>query len=173
MSDIIIAWQYSCSCGHKWVTYWNRYSQDECQKCGLYCYPSRECNERIPYTMNRQECLDKAAELINGDRARDYGDAYENHGRICEGWNIIVRAAMMDTGYLTPAHVALMMDWVKTSRLLETIDHADSWIDKAGYTALGAEFVARDKETPEQIMKRIREQNADNQNANTDVPTED
>jgi hypothetical protein len=34
-----------------------------------------------------------------------------------------------------------MMDWVKTSRLIETIDHEDSWIDKAGYTALGAEFI--------------------------------
>jgi len=33
-----------------------------------------------------------------------------------------------------------MMDWVKTSRLLESIDHLDSWIDKAGYTALGAEL---------------------------------
>jgi len=32
------------------------------------------------------------------------------------------------------------MDWVKTCRLLETIDHKDSWIDKCGYSALGAEF---------------------------------
>ena len=44
-------------------------------------------------------------------------------------------------GQITPAHVTLMMDWVKTSRLIETIDHEDSWIDKAGYTALGAEFI--------------------------------
>jgi hypothetical protein len=36
--------------------------------------------------------------------------------------------------------VALMMDWVKTARLLETIDHADSWIDKCGYSALGGSF---------------------------------
>jgi hypothetical protein len=39
MSEII-AWRYICSCGYKWITYWNRYSQDECQKCGLYVYPS-------------------------------------------------------------------------------------------------------------------------------------
>jgi hypothetical protein len=32
------------------------------------------------------------------------------------------------------------MDWLKTSRLLVTLDHQDSWIDKAAYTALGAEF---------------------------------
>ena len=46
----------------------------------------------------------------------------------------------MSHGLLTPAHVTLMMDWVKTSRLIESIDHVDSWIDKAGYTALGAEL---------------------------------
>jgi hypothetical protein len=33
-----------------------------------------------------------------------------------------------------------MMDWVKTSRLLETLDHPDSWVDKAAYSALGGEF---------------------------------
>jgi hypothetical protein len=37
------------------------------------------------------------------------------------------------------------MDWVKTSRLVESIDHEDSWIDKAGYTALGTEFVHETK----------------------------
>lgn len=35
------------------------------------------------------------------------------------------------------------VQWVKTARLLQTPNHADSWIDKAGYTALGAE-VAND-----------------------------
>ena len=124
--------------------------------------------------MNRNELLDKAKELISGDRARDYGDAYENHGRICEGWNIIMRAALMDTGYLTPAHVALMMDWVKTSRLLETIDHEDSWIDKAGYTALGAEFIARDKMSPEDIIRtRIREQDENDKNAISPISAKD
>jgi len=107
--------------------------------------------------MNRKECLDKAAELINGDRARDYGDAYENHARICEGWNIIIRGAIRDTGYITPAHVALMMDWVKTSRLIETINHEDSWIDKAGYTALGAEFVALENRSIEEVIQDAKE----------------
>jgi hypothetical protein len=37
-------------------------------------------------------------------------------------------------------HVALMMDWVKTARLLQTPDHEDSWIDKCGYSALGGSF---------------------------------
>ena len=95
--------------------------------------------------MKRDEILDTAKTLINGDRAKDYGDAYLNHQRIADGWNTIIQAAYATTGYVTPMHVALMMDWVKTSRLLTTIDHYDSWVDKAAYSALGAEFAEREK----------------------------
>ena len=91
--------------------------------------------------MTRDETLDKAKALINGERARDYGDAWQMHYRIARGWNLIICEALETHGELTPSHVALMMDWLKTSRLLVTLDHKDSWIDKAAYTALGAEFV--------------------------------
>jgi hypothetical protein len=90
--------------------------------------------------LKRDEVLDKAKELINGQRAKDYGDAFDNHTRIAEGWNIIMNGALMSHGHLTEQHVILMMDWMKTARLLETMDHNDSWVDKIGYTALGAEF---------------------------------
>jgi len=106
--------------------------------------------------MKREEILQKAEKLINGPRAKDYGDAYENHARIADGWNVIVNGAMLSHGYLTPAHVILMMDWLKTSRLVETIDHEDSWIDKAGYTALGAEFVSRDARPVKKIIEEIK-----------------
>lgn len=106
--------------------------------------------------MKRDEVLDKAKSLINGPRAKDYGDAYDNHARIADGWNIIINGALKSHGYLTPAHVTLMMDWVKTSRLIETMDHEDSWIDKAGYTALGAEFVERDKRSVDEIIEEIK-----------------
>ena len=119
--------------------------------------------------MNRDEILKKALDLINGDRANVYGDAYHNHGDICEGWNIIIREAIKEPGYVTPAHPALMMDWVKTCRLLKTITHEDSWVDKAGYTALGAEFVSRDRAPSEEIIARIkREQDENDENA---IPT--
>jgi|TARA_R110000803_G_scaffold38422_3_gene83013 hypothetical protein len=91
--------------------------------------------------MNRNELLDKAKETINGDRAKDYGDARDNFDRIATGWNVIINGAMKSHGYVTDQHIALMMDWVKTARLCENIDHIDSWVDKAGYTALGAEFM--------------------------------
>jgi len=91
--------------------------------------------------MTRNEVLKMAEELINGDRAKDYGEAITNHQRISAGWNVITRAAFENYGYLCPAHVTLMMDWLKTCRLLETIEHQDSWVDKIGYNALGAEFM--------------------------------
>ena len=37
-----------------------------------------------------------------------------------------------------------MMDWVKTSRLLSSMDHKDSWEDKIGYSALGGEFMVKE-----------------------------
>jgi len=106
--------------------------------------------------MQRNEAIKEAQTLINGDRAADYGDAYENHARISEGWNIILQGALKSHGYLTPAHVALMMDWVKTSRLLNNIDKHDSWVDKIGYSALGAEFVFLDARSVEQTMEDAR-----------------
>ena len=101
--------------------------------------------------MNRSSLLKSADELINGDRAKDYGDAYQNHDKIAIAWNVIAKSALARHGRITPSHVALMMDWVKTSRLLNTLDHSDSWVDKAAYSALGGEFAARAKLRSEQF----------------------
>jgi len=90
--------------------------------------------------MTRDEILEQAHQLINGPRSKDYGDAFHNFSRIAQGWNIIIANT---EGPLTAKHVALMMDWVKTARLLETIDHADSWVDKVGYSALGGSFLEK------------------------------
>ena len=91
--------------------------------------------------MDRLELLDAAGEIINGERARDYGDAAQNFSNIAVGWNIIAVKAFEGPGRLGPEHVALMMDWLKTCRLVHQSDHLDSWIDKLGYGALGGEVV--------------------------------
>ena len=109
--------------------------------------------------MKRDEVLATAEKYINGQRAEDYGDAYENFSRIAEGWNIIIRKAMTTNGYVTPQHVALMMDWVKTARLLNNIRHDDSWIDKCGYSALGGEFTEREKAISNRLDKILSTSN--------------
>ena len=83
--------------------------------------------------MNRAEILKKAEDLVNGPRAKDYGDAYQNHERIAKMWSILLEKEV------TVAQVYQCMIAVKLSRLIETPDHEDSSIDICGYAALMGE----------------------------------
>ena len=82
--------------------------------------------------MNRAEILSKAESLINGPRAHEYGDAKKNFEDIARLWSVV-----LDTE-VTPQQMALCMIMVKAARLMKT-DHEDSWVDIAGYAALGGE----------------------------------
>ena len=89
--------------------------------------------------MNRVDVLNQAEQLINGPRAKDYGDAKENFSRVAAMWG-----AILDQ-HIEPEQVALCMAALKMCRLANTLDHADSWVDAAGYIALGAEIATKDK----------------------------
>lgn len=88
--------------------------------------------------MNKLDTLAAAKEAI-ADRGESYGDVASNFQNIADLWAVILRDKLAAHAILTPADVALMMDAVKTARLIHTPSHADSWIDKAGYSAIGAE----------------------------------
>jgi hypothetical protein len=85
----------------------------------------------------RDRILDAASDLINGQRAKDYGDALEMHRRIAAGWAEILGVDV------APAQVALCMAWLKIARLVETPDHYDSFVDLVAYGALAAEIQSR------------------------------
>lgn len=85
--------------------------------------------------MDRVDVLRAAGELINGDRARQYGEAHDTHARIGQMW-----AAILGVAAVSPAEVALCMDAVKSIRAAKNPQYEDSWVDKAGYSALGGEF---------------------------------
>lgn len=97
--------------------------------------------------MNRDKALTTAGELINGDRARDYGDASVNFGRIADLWTAQFQHKL--NGAFTASDVAIALTHLKLSRLAVTPAHADSWVDAAGYVALGAELATGDTGTPE------------------------
>ena len=97
--------------------------------------------------MNRDETLTTAATLINGDRAKAYGDASVNFGRIADLWTAQFGHKLTEP--FTAADVALGLTHLKLSRLAVTPAHADSWVDAAGYVALGAELATGDTGTPE------------------------
>jgi hypothetical protein len=97
--------------------------------------------------MKKEQAILEALELINGERAETYGDADEMFHDIAVGWQVIANSCNdPDFGVgFDVAHVALMMDWLKTCRILKNWGHKDSWIDKLGYTALGAESGIREE----------------------------
>ena len=83
--------------------------------------------------MKREELLQKASDLVNGERAADYGDAWENHSRIARIWSGILGQE------IKPEQVYMCMIGVKLARLTNTPEHLDSWMDICGYAALGGE----------------------------------
>jgi len=87
----------------------------------------------------RLEVLELAGQMIGSVRASEYGSAQENFARVAALWE----AAF---GWDVELHqVPLAMDLVKTARLVANPSHYDSWTDKAGYSALGAEVACGDR----------------------------
>lgn len=67
-----------------------------------------------------------------GERGQTYGEASTNFERIANLWEPI-----LGVRGITAEQVALCMNQVKVSRLIESPTHRDSWLDGAAYMALG------------------------------------
>lgn len=78
--------------------------------------------------------LQNAGDLITGDRHVQYGHALDNHLRIARIWSVILQQE------ITPAQVAACMIGVKLARLVNDNIKPDTWVDIAGYAALGSEM---------------------------------
>ena len=85
-------------------------------------------------SMNRAYFLEKAGELISGQRASDYGDARLNHQRIADIWGVILGQE------ITPEQVCACMIGLQLARLTNDMKQDDTWVDIAGYAALGGEI---------------------------------
>lgn len=86
----------------------------------------------------RAQVLRTAESLVNGQRADDYGPPAGNFGRVAAMWSAQFAAKLKEP--LTADEVAIALVHLKLSRLANTPDHADSFIDACGYLALGAEI---------------------------------
>jgi len=75
------------------------------------------------------------------ERATHYGAPEDNFARIAKGWSAIFGCEV------SLVQVALAMDWLKSSRLIATPDHRDSWLDKHGYSAIGEALSRRRDDT--------------------------
>jgi hypothetical protein len=84
--------------------------------------------------MGRSEILRQAEVLVNGPRAQEYGSPQKNFGNIAHLWEPIFGVKV------SPVQVALALSQLKVARLIQSPTHEDSWIDAAGYIALGGEL---------------------------------
>ncbi|AER48245.1 hypothetical protein BLUE7_60 [Mycobacterium phage Blue7] len=74
--------------------------------------------------------LTTAETIINGQRAKDYGDARENHERIAKLWGAYTGKEFL------PEDVAVMMILLKIARFMENGYHEDTVTDIAGYAGV-------------------------------------
>jgi hypothetical protein len=84
--------------------------------------------------LKRQEVLAEADRLISVDRAEQYGPVNDNFGRIAALWSAYLGAP------ISMADVAALMVLLKAARTAAAPSHVDSWVDMAGYAALGGEI---------------------------------
>lgn len=84
----------------------------------------------------RNEILDKAKTIINGERQGTYGEAEDSFERIAGLWS-----EYLDLNIYSE-DVANMMILMKIARNKSGVYKEDNWIDICGYAALGGEVQA-------------------------------
>lgn len=78
----------------------------------------------------------RVLELANGvvkNREGTYGTPHASFTLIAELWSVLFGREVL------VHEVPLALDLMKTARLMQSPTHLDSWVDKAGYAAIGAE----------------------------------
>lgn len=88
--------------------------------------------------MIRTEILGHADTCINRDRAATYGSAQTGFDAIAQVWSALDEAR--GDRARGAADVALYMIGVKLVRAAANPGHVDSWVDIAGFAALGGEI---------------------------------
>lgn len=94
----------------------------------------------------RIKMLQEAGDLIVGGRDQVYGTPQENFERIAKLWATILGVE------IRPYEVTLCMAALKMARLVNSPVHEDSWVDAAGYIALGYEL------SDGEVSRKSREQ---------------
>ena len=92
--------------------------------------------------MVRSEILDKAKEIVWGNREHEYGSPENSFSTIANLWNAYLSADSRfpeDFG-IDDIDVAVMMALLKIARIATGTFKEDSYIDACGYLACGAEL---------------------------------
>lgn len=101
--------------------------------------------------MKKEQILERAAQLVTGNRQQDYGDCYNNHAHIADFWTVYLSGRYGLVEPLTAEDAANMMVLLKVARTATT-KKRDNFIDMAGYAAIAGECAARDDDTPAETI---------------------
>lgn len=86
--------------------------------------------------IDKNDILDKAKIIINGERQGTYGNAEDNFANIAAFWSTYLNREISSTD------VANMMILMKVARNASGVYKDDNYIDICGYAALGGEIAA-------------------------------
>ncbi len=98
--------------------------------------------DEIPNMISRQkaaELLAYTSELINGERAKDYGEPHQSFEKIAKLWSTYLHTDISVTD------VGMMMILLKVARNGRGKNKQDNFVDICGYASLaGSEFFKND-----------------------------
>lgn len=98
--------------------------------------------------MNKNDILDTAKAIINGERQGTYGNAEDNFANIAAFWSTYLNSPIDSTD------VANMMILMKVARNSSGVYKDDNYIDICGYAALGGEIADGKELFPREKVKK-------------------
>lgn len=101
--------------------------------------------------MDKNDILDKAKTIINGERQGTYGNAEDNFANIAAFWSTYLNREISSTD------VANMMILMKVARNSSGVYKDDNYIDICGYAALGGEIAAGKELFPREKGKKAHD----------------
>jgi hypothetical protein len=113
---------------------------DDSRKC--YALAIALLRKEFIRNMRSADICKRAAEMVDGDRARQHGNAHESFALIARMWNAYLEECL--TVRLSSVDVAHMMALLKITRTQTGEFNLDNWIDGVGYIALAGELAAKD-----------------------------
>lgn len=88
-----------------------------------------------------ESVLQEAERIINGERAKAYGDSvYNDFKTIGELWSVVLNTRHGTSVVVSSDDVAMMMLLLKVSRSIKNTTHRDSLVDIAGYAGCAAKL---------------------------------
>lgn len=94
--------------------------------------------------MNAVDLINKAGELVGGDRAEQHGDKFKTFANIATLWNAYLAIRPNPEAPISAVDVGWMMADLKKARAQGGLFNVDDFVDSLGYIACAGEIATRE-----------------------------